>query len=264
MKLIYLTITFLLGLSAGNLTTRYAVGYPEEFGGAAISQQQHPLAEAEDEIARSTSRAFMRRSIVPLREMRSGLESLLEGRNARRATYWLARTDFQMAIFYLTAKDMAACQRVTERGIGLLEELDGKNTEEYALLAYLQGFSVQFSKGLGAAKVAKGAKRNATAALQLDDKNPRAYYVLGSLDFYTPKRYGGGKKVEDLLTKSLALPANRTKNPYLPDWGRAEAYELLVRYYVREDRMDDARTLLVQGLEEFPDDYQLNALVARE
>lgn len=260
MKLFYLLIALFVGLYAGEYRVHRNISFAAEVSNL---QADDPLANIEKRISTAMTRSFMRRSIVPLTEIRKEIESLKSPEYQRLVTYWLAHTDFQTAIFYLTAKDKANCEVVTKRGIKLMQGVKSKNSEEYALLAYLQGFSIQFAKGMGAAKISKSATSNAQAAVKLNSENLRGYYVLGSLNYYTPKAYGGGKKVEEYLTKAISLPANKRNNPYLPSWGKAESYELLVRQLRKEDRLQEANGYLEKGLDLFPDNYQLNSLAAK-
>lgn len=260
MKFVYLIIALFVGFHVGEYRTTSAISFASE---VSRLEGDDPLANIEKRIGTAMTRSFMRRSIVPLTEIRKEIEGLKQPEYARLVDYWLAHTDFQTAIYYVTVKDMENCEAVTRRGIELMSKIKSKNSEEYALLAYLQGFSIQFAKGLGAARVSKQAVSNGNAAVKLDKENPRGYYVLGSLNFYTPKKYGGGKKVEGYLTKAISLPANKRNNPYLPSWGVAESYELLVRQLRREGRQEEANDYLNRGLDMFPDHYQLNSLVKR-
>ena len=260
MKIIYLLLALFIGLGAGDYAARSSLSFSTELSSV---DGTDPLMGVEDRVTTAATRAFMRRSVTPLLAIRKEVAAVEGAEIARLRAYWLAHIDFQTAVFFHVAKESDSCEGAVRQGIKLLEEIKDKNSEEYALLAYLQGFSIQFAKGLGAAKISKTASRNAQLAVKLDAKNLRGYYVLGSLNFYTPKAYGGGKKVEEYMTKAISLPANPLNNPYLPSWGRAEAYELLVRQYVKEGRQDDARRLLREGLDQYPDNYLLNNLVAR-
>lgn len=259
MKIVYLVIVLLFGVPAAKYTNQVLNNYHSERPSV---QPEDILLGVEKRISTAMTRSFMRRSLAPLTAIRKEISLVDSPEQQRLVTYWLAHTDFQIAIYHLTAKDMAACETVTNRGIELMTNVSNKNAEELAILAYLQGFSIQFSKGLGAAKISKMANANAHNAARMDPENLRAYYVMGSLNFYTPKAYGGGKKVEEYLTKAISLPANKLGNPYLPGWGKAEAYELLVRHYRKNARTEEAETLLAEGLRLFPDNYQLNSLVA--
>ncbi|TXF87119.1 hypothetical protein FUA23_18680 [Neolewinella aurantiaca] len=260
MKILYLVVVLLFGIPAANYTSKILTSH---YGEKTAVQPENILLGVEKRISTAMTRSFMRRSLAPLTAIRKEISQVESPEQQQLVTYWLAHTDFQIAVYYLTAKDMKACETVIKRGISLLEGVKNKNSEELALLAYLQGFSIQFSKGLGAAKISKRANANSSNAAKLDAENLRAHYVMGSLNFYTPKAYGGGKKVEEHLTRAISLPANKLGNPYLPGWGKAEAYELLVRHYRNTSREDEAEILLSEGLELFPDNYLLNSLAAK-
>jgi len=260
MKIVYLVMVLLFGIPAANYTTKVLNRYPSE--GVAV-QAEDILLGVEKRISTAMTRCFMRRSLEPLTAIRKEISLVDSPEQQRLVTYWLAHTDFQISIYHLTAEDMESCETVVKRGIELMKKVRNKNSEELALLAYLQGFSIQFSKGLGAARISKSANNNARNAAKLDPENLRAHYVMGSLNYYTPKAYGGGKKVEEHLTRAISLAPNKLGNPYLPGWGKAEAYELLVRHYHKNDQIEEAKKFLKEGLDLFPDNYLLNSLVAK-
>ena len=141
--------------------------------------------------------------------------------------------------------------------------MDKKNSEDYALLAMVQSFSIQFKAGMKAPFIANKVSKNGKLAMSMDENNPRAYYVLGSSDFYTPEQYGGGKEVEQLLKKAISLPAQATVNPYLPSWGIEEAYEMLVRFYIRTERWADAKHYYKEASKSYPDNYQIGQLASQ-
>lgn len=245
--------------------------------GDAAAPPQRPLAEVvrhikpnatlegiEPRITAATNRAFMRRSASPLLELRDEITSVKGAEYERLVSYWAAFTDFQLGVFGTNHDDVAGAKTAIERGINLLENVPGKNAEELSLLAFLQGFSTKFATDAEVIAISDEAHANISAAIKLNPDNLRTQYVLGCLDFYTPKEYGGGKVAKIHLSRATNLPANSIDSPYLPSWGKAEAYELLVRYYTAEGQLDVAEATLEEGLALYPDDHQLSLLVSAE
>ena len=148
-------------------------------------------------------------------------------------------------------------QACLNEGEHIFETQAGKNAEEYALLAYIQGVSIKFVKGMDAAVIARKSVNNAQQATQIDPKNTRTWYVLGMLDYYTPKQFGGQQKCEALLEKALAQPISKTNNPYEPTWGRKEAYNLLLEYLVTTGNKEKAKTIYQKAKTEFPNAPEL-------
>lgn len=226
-------------------------------------QTDSTLYEIQVRIDKAFNRCFMRNQVEPLLELRTEVQGVRGKEYERLVAYWTAYIDYYIAVFYIKDDLKKESQSAINKGIDQLDAISSKNSEELALLSHLKSFAVQFHSGFGAAKASNQAKAAGQEAIKLDANNLRANLVLGSLDFYTPKMYGGGKKVEAYLSKAIELPEAPVKNPYLPTWGKEQAYELLVRYYIQENRVDDARRTLKKGLELFPDSYQLNSLVAK-
>ena len=175
--------------------------------------------------------------------------------------YWRAYTWYYVAIHYIKSKDREACSKTVDDAIGFLEKTENKNSETYALLAYLQNFSIQFVSGMEAATVSTKIKQNAETALKLDSANIRAWFVMASNDFYTPAAFGGGAKCEEYLLKAVSLNEQPVANPHLPNWGKREAYTMLIGFYVSKNDYPKAREYLNEALRLYPDDYTLNQYV---
>lgn len=171
--------------------------------------------------------------------------------------YWMAYVNYYQAVFFLKMKDKENSQKKLGDGIKQLENQRKKNSEDYALLALLQSFSVQFKSGMAAGIVSSKVVDNAEKAIDIDSLNLRAWYVLASNDFYTPESFGGGKKVESYLKKAISLPDKSYPNSYLPSWGKEYAYDLLIRLYIKQNKMNDAREIFKSASQLFPNSYTI-------
>ncbi len=174
--------------------------------------------------------------------------------------YWLAYAWYYHSIYYLTTQEGKESEKALKHGIQVLENASAMTSEHYALLALMQSFSIQFSPGLDAASISIKVMENANLAVETDNRNLRGYYVLGSNDFYTPEQYGGGKNCEKYLLKAISLEEQEIENPVLPSWGKSQAYEMLIRYYIKNDQTEKARSYFKEAIEAYPDDYMLKQL----
>ena len=160
----------------------------------------------------------------------------------------------------MTEKDNKSSEKILDEGIKQLNNVNPKNSEHLALLALMESFSIQYASGMEIPFISKRVKQNAEKALQLDSLNLRAYYVLGSSDFYTPEQYGGGKKAEGYLLKAIKLNDQSVSNPYLPTWGKNNAYEMLIRLYINHKQFTEAKKYYQEAIALYPDDYMINKL----
>lgn len=145
----------------------------------------------------------------------------LKGENSSSiVTYWQSYAKYYLSICYLQLDDKTAAKESINKAIDLIEDLKTKNSEDYTLLAYEQSFSCQFKPGIIIPLISKKLKNNCETALEIDSLNMRAYFVLGSNDFYTPEMFGGGKSAEKMLLKAISLPNQKIANPFLPSWGK--------------------------------------------
>lgn len=233
---------------------------------AEIVRQITPNATLEGVEARITeamTRSFLRKDPGPLDKLRAEITAVEGEEYSRLVDYWSSFTDFQLAVFANSHDDATGSQLAVNRGINTLEAIDEKNVEELNLLAFLQGFSTLFVDEREQIKISDRAQANVAAAMKINPDNLRTQYVTGCLDFYVPEEYGGQKVAQIHLSKATSLPANAIDSPYLPTWGKAEAYELLVRFYSAKGDVETARQTLDEGLALYPDDHQLSELVSQ-
>lgn len=188
---------------------------------------------------------------------------LKEKANDKWATYWLGYAYYYEAIYHLTLKNKDKSREVVDMAIDLLKEIKTKDSEDYALLAFLQSFSVQFTSGMQAGVVSSNVQKNAKLAIKMDNQNLRAYYVYGAHDFYTPEEYGGGDEAEEYLKKAIALKDQYKNEEVLPTWGKNLAYEMLIRYYIKKGNTAAAKNYYEQAIALFPSDYQIKQLARK-
>lgn len=171
--------------------------------------------------------------------------------------YWQGYAMYYNSIIYLGKGDKDNAKKELNKGIEIVESIKDKNSEDYALLAMMYGFSCQFYGFPKVIQVSNKASKYIDMALDLNKNNLRAYYVLGNKDFYTPKRFGGGKNTEKYLLKALSLKDPKSNDPYSPTWGRQESYELLVSHYIQQEDFAKAKRYIELGLKEFPNSHLL-------
>lgn len=172
--------------------------------------------------------------------------------------YWYCFANYWLSQYYIRTEP--ANQKEAEEALTIaiknMDMKEKKNSEDYTLLAILLSYSIKFSPGK-AVVISSKANQYLEKALKMDDKNPRTYIAIGRSDYYKPVEYGGGKIVESTLLKALSLKDKNNQHPYAPSWGRSMAYELIVAFYKREGRKDDALVYARKGLKEFPGNKSL-------
>ena len=177
-------------------------------------------------------------------------------------TYWQAYLRFFQTLYYSQHQQHERAAEAVGEGIKLLEGYGNKGSEEYALLARLEGLATSYA-GSKTPQLAMSMAEHAAQAIALDPQNPRAYVVAGVNNYFTPVAFGGKTKVKEYLTKALELPAQQTPSDYLPSWGRDEAYEYLIRLYLDTGARDEAAALCTKALGEFPASPMLQQLKGR-
>lgn len=172
--------------------------------------------------------------------------------------YWLAYAQYYKSIYFLKMGNKKQSKKVVQDAIIGLEKQGAKDSEELALLALMQSFSIQFSAGMGAGIISARVKENANESIKLDSTNIRGWYVLANNDYYTPKQFGGGKKAEEYLLKAISLPEQKIKNPIMPSWGKSDSYFLLISFYIDGEEMEKAKKIFIKAKELYPNNYMIN------
>ena len=169
--------------------------------------------------------------------------------------YWNAYAHYMDYFNYkltITAEEKKA-QQCLDQASKSLSKISKSNSETLALQSLIDGLKLNFTNifllPIKAGKVGKLAER----AIELDPKNPRAYYALAIYDFYTPKMYGGRKQVESNLVKAISIPTIIPENTKDPQWGITESYLFLIRFLKEENQKPKAQQYLQEAKSKFPD-----------
>lgn len=221
------------------------------------------LDDIQDKIDQAFLLALKTKQAEPLILLEENLNKLKRESSSQIIIYWQSYARYYLSICYLQLDDKTAAKESINEAIDLIENLKTKNSEDYTLLAYEQSFSCQFKPGIIIPLISKKLKSNCETALEIDSLNMRAYFVLGSNDFYTPEMFGGGKSVEKMLLKAIALPKQKIANPFLPSWGKENAYELLIRWYIRKEKWDLAHKYYNEGLKMYPSNFMIQKLASK-
>ena len=172
--------------------------------------------------------------------------------------YWLSYGLYNQALIAHRLENKKAAEELINRAIELLKPLK-EDAESQALLALQLGYSSRFKSYWSMMSLGRAAYQRAERAFALAPTNMRTNLALAINDFYTPKAFGGGKKVETHLKKALQAP-NPSASATTPTWGKQNVYELLVKYYQKNKQQNQAQKFLNQGLSEFPNSELLLSL----
>jgi len=264
-KSIYLSIAFLVAITCNGSAEYSAKGF---ITNPLLEMQSTNMAQRNDTLLNNIEQKVYNAFVKSVRNQNDSelvsIENALLELNSKKTNsiivYWYSYACYYHSIFSLRQNDLKKTEKMNVKGIEKLEEVEPKNSEHFALLALMQSLSFTYAPGSKAPFISTEIKKNAEKALELDPLNPRAYYVLGSNDFYTPEQYGGGNKAEGYLKKSIELKNQAIANPYLPSWGKSLAYELIIRFYLKKNLPDEANKYYQQAKILFPNDYLIKKL----
>ena len=222
------------------------------------NNQKTAIDSIQFKIYNSFVKSIIDKSVNPLNSVFGKLTNLYRENPNNIILYWKGYLLYYKAIYFLKVNDKSNSGKTILEGIDILKDMKKKNSEDYAMLALLQSFSIQFTSGIKASAISGEVKKNLGFAIDIDPSNLRAKYVYASNDYYTPARYGGGKEVEKYLLMAISLPDQKVRNSFLPSWGKEESYAMLVLFYIEKENWDLAKKLYQEGLKIFPESFSIN------
>jgi hypothetical protein len=170
-----------------------------------IDQNDSLLINIQEKVLDAFVNGKISKSDKGLVDLEQALLNLNKNNNNGIIIYWYSFTCYYHSILLMIEKENKNSEKILDEGIMQLENVSNLNSEHLALLALMESLSIQYASGIEIPSISKRVKQNAEKALQLDSLNLRAYFVLGSNDFYAPEQYGGGKKAASYLTKAIKL-----------------------------------------------------------
>ncbi len=174
-----------------------------------------------------------------LKKTHQHLEQLLVKEHTNELSYWLAYNEYYMAKHFELRGKKNYAEDLLDQGIKRLEALKEKSAEDYSLLSFLQYNYMKYTS-LGRIPLAKKMASNCQKALELEPKNLRANVVWGIIDLARPRAFGGGKEGEMFLLDAIENLSEQTVvSQILPTWGKEEAYEALIRHYIKVKRKEE-------------------------
>lgn len=233
--------------------------------GSGANSEKVTLNGIQDSILHAFYTDMGTRRDVALPMLRDALTSALKTSSISQEqllTYWLSYAQYYSAIYYMQTQQPAKASAAIDDGIARLEGCVQKGSEEYALLARLQGIGMAYA-GPKAPTMSRQMVENGARAIELDTENVRAYTVAAINDYFTPKAFGGRRKAKAYLEKALTLSTQRVKSDFQPSWGREEAFEYLLRYLLEEEKGTGAAELYDKAIQEFPNSYMIRSLATK-
>lgn len=251
-----LIVTMLAGLFLMNMNQKITAN---ETNTDSKHSDTELLTDIQKKIYSTFIKGITTNSTKPMTDIGDALNEINKKRNSSIIKYWIAYQRYYLSILYIKMGNRDMSEDTIDEAIDTIESIKNKSSDDYALLSIMTGFSLQF-KGMKAMFIASSIKKSAKQAIVIDSTNIRAYYAYGSNDYYTPKQYGGGKEAEAYLLKAISLTSKNVNNRYLPSWGEQEAYELLIRLYIRENKQDKAKQYYTIATDKFPENRSISYL----
>jgi len=236
-KTILLSLLFVLG----GISIKYA-------------QSVHAFIEKGKEILYSGNVHFDQSEMFKARGMFE--RALASDEENYLAHYYLAYTDYNLAVYFMQKKEAAQFQKFADSSEKILKELINENSsdaETVSLLGALYGIQVAMNPGLGASLGTKNIALTSQAFGIVPD-NPRVLLQKGISKFNSPEFVGGSKeKALEYFTQSVEAFEKQIGNETDIDWGYLDAFAWLGIAHSSTGDFKSAITTYKKALEVEPD-----------
>jgi len=193
-----------------------------------------------------------------LLKVRGDFERILQlKKNGWMVNYYLASVDFILSYNAIEAKNNDDVKKYTESSLGLLDKSTDLN-DQFAE-AWIMKMAVNSNRWIYDMQSMNDIIAKQTEAKdkskKLEPDNPRFYLIDGMNTYYTPENFGGGAdKALPLLEKSWDLfQTYKPKDETYPDWGKDQAAGMIAMCYIKNNKLDEAKTWIDKGLEVMPE-----------
>lgn len=185
--------------------------------------------------------------------------------------YYIAWTDYNIAITGMQTEDKEKIKKYTESGIEVINksiDLRDDFADAYVLKIFLNFNRWQFEPDKMNDIISTVNEADALAKKN-DPANPRYYLVNGISKYYTPESFGGGvdKAVPDLEKSSELFKTRVEPSELYPDWGYDMALGYLALCMLKrneEGDMDKAKEYIDKALEINPESGFIKGYVMKE
>ncbi len=142
--------------------------------------------------------------------------------------YYAGLAEYTLATWYFAAEDMAECDKRIAEGKAYLEKAMTTAPglgEPMALYGYLLGLEAANHQDLTFI-FRTDIFDYFDKAMAADGSNPRVFLLRGIFQLYVPEAFGGGPDSSlEYLNKAIALfEKEKVSDPFLPSWGKDEAF----------------------------------------
>jgi tetratricopeptide (TPR) repeat protein len=142
------------------------------------------------------------------------------------AQYYLAYTDYNLAIYFMQKKEKEQFQKFSDSSKELLKELindNGSDAEAVSLLGAIYGIQVAMNPELGASLGSQNIALT-SQALGIAPDNPRVLLQKGISKFNSPEFVGGSKKEAlKYFSQSVEAFGNMAETETEINWGYLDA-----------------------------------------
>jgi hypothetical protein len=185
--------------------------------------------------------------------------------------YWIALTDYTLAVIKFQNEDKDGTKKYTEAGFETLDKVIEKNPNFSD--AYVLQLALTFNRWIyeqdKMMDIVAASEQAEQMSKSTDPSNPRYFLVKGISLYWTPAAFGGGEeKALEQFTKSEEYYKIRKEvNETYPDWGQDQLYGYTALALMKRNKDGDmakAKEYIDMGLAIDPESAFLTGFVQKQ
>lgn len=172
------------------------------------------------------------KSYEDFRDISNGFQRIAQAEKAEWHPQYYSSYVLLLATFMLEESDKSKKDKMLDAALDLVESADKafpNNSEILTLKAFVLSMKIEIDPMNRGMKFGMQVNTLISKAIELDGKNPRAYFLKATNLYYTPEQFGGSKdKGCENLKKSVELfKSEKPSTETTPNWGREDAEKML-------------------------------------
>ena len=229
------------------------------------------LESVQSRIQNTANRSYASGDLVELYSLkRAMLVWEVESHQANAHSYWMAFTNFHLAMIERFFDNSEQSARLIDQAISYLRNTEEMNSESQSLLAILLKEKIRYEPD-ETFNLMVECLDLIDAAIEANPSNARARLAIALTQVERVPGFGGTDDVKEVLSNALALLDSETEihepsetfDTYFPSWGQAWILRLQVLHVLHTQSRDEALEVLTRAREAYPDHYALLELNRR-
>ncbi len=172
------------------------------------------------------------KSYEDFQDISNAFQRIAQAEQAQWHPQYYASYSLLMATFIVEEPDKKKKDKMLDAALELVKAADKafpNNSEILTLESFILSMKIEIDPMNRGMKYGMQASTLINKAIELDSKNPRAYFLKATNLYYTPEQFGGSKEkgCENLKAAVELFKSEKPSSETAPSWGGEDAEKML-------------------------------------